>query len=1071
MGRSRITAIVSMTVAILMIGTTLALASSVTSSVVDTSAPTGSVTLAPGTSGQIQIAFSISGSQDATCTFKAYKDWTLSGGTFTGSNPQTFTATGPRVAGQNPTPVQNIGPIAGSVTVAASQSPQAAAFSLSVTVFDIQCANQTGAKLGAGTAGTYAVTVAGPTDSTPPVISPNVSGLRGNPGWYVGDVSLSWSVTDGQSAVSSSNGCDAASIQDDTNGTTFTCRATSLGGTASASVTIKRDATPPTMTATLDPAANAGGWNRTDVGVTFACDDGGGSGIDPNRGCPAPESLTDEGHHELQRSTADLAGNAITPTFTVDIDRTLPTISGSGLPAPNEHGWRNEAVTVTFECFDDLSEIASCAGDTTLPSEGADQSVQGTATDNAGNQKTGTVGDIDIDLTPPGIGFVGTPPSGWIDHPVTLSWNCTDELSGPASSTVSLTLEDEGAAQSATGVCADRAGNTAQDTQDGVNIDLTPPTITFESRTAANGAGWNDGAVSVTWTCEDGVSDVVEDSVMDLVTTDGADQTASGTCEDLAGNTASAELDGINIDTVDPTIVGHVSPQATNGWHNTDVVVSFTCQDDPGGSGIATDTVEGGTLTDEGVGQWVKSTGDCVDEAGNAAAPTTVSGIRIDKTEPVIAGVASPAANDAGWNNTDVEVSFGCTDEGGSGVDQNDVAGAILTAEGIDLEVTNTGTCVDAAGNVAELSTVSGINIDRTRPVITGHVPDPNLLGWYHGDVEVSFSCADEGGSLIASNTVEGGTLSGDHEDLSLSNLGECVDAAGNEAETASVSGIDIDASAPVIADAGPTVPAPAGGWYTSAVTNAFTADGLISGLADASKASFQVSSGTAEGDSVTIPSGAVSDNAGNTNLGIDSATFKIDLTDPRDVAFVAGPASNTSYLFRTAPAAPSCTAEDDVSGLASCVVTGYSAAVGRHTLTATATDHAGRTTTITRDYTIDPWTLRGFYAPVDMSGVWNSVKGGATVPLKFEVFAGIMALSDTAAVQGFTVKGVACPGTSVATDDIELTTTGGTSLRYDSTGGQFIQNWQTPKKPGACYTVTMTTLDGSPVSANFKLK
>jgi hypothetical protein len=48
---------------------------------------------------------------------------------------------------------------------------------------------------------------------------------------------------------------------------------------------------------------------------------------------------------------------------------------------------------------------------------------------------------------------------------------------------------------------------------------------------------------------------------------------------------------------------------------------------------------------------------------------------------------------------------------------------------------------------------------------------------------------------------------------------------------------------------------------------------------------------------------------------------------------------------------------------------------------------------------------------------------------------------------------------------------TGGTSLRYDSTAGQFIQNWQTPKKPGTCYTTTMTTQDGSTISANFILK
>ncbi|NTU88495.1 MAG: single-stranded DNA-binding protein [Actinobacteria bacterium] len=59
-----------------------------------------------------------------------------------------------------------------------------------------------------------------------------------------------------------------------------------------------------------------------------------------------------------------------------------------------------------------------------------------------------------------------------------------------------------------------------------------------------------------------------------------------------------------------------------------------------------------------------------------------------------------------------------------------------------------------------------------------------------------------------------------------------------------------------------------------------------------------------------------------------------------------------------------------------------------------------------------------------------------------------------------------------VIVDDIEFTTTGGTSLRYDSTGGQFIQNWRTPKgKAGYCYEATLTTDDGSFISASFKLK
>ena len=105
------------------------------------------------------------------------------------------------------------------------------------------------------------------------------------------------------------------------------------------------------------------------------------------------------------------------------------------------------------------------------------------------------------------------------------------------------------------------------------------------------------------------------------------------------------------------------------------------------------------------------------------------------------------------------------------------------------------------------------------------------------------------------------------------------------------------------------------------------------------------------------------------------------------------------------------------------------------------------------------------------MNGVWNSVKGGSTVPLKFEVFAGSTELVGTSAVASFTQKEVSCVSGSSATDEIEVTTTGGTTLRYDTTGGQFIQNWQTPKgSAGACFVVIMNT-NGQTLSSYFKMK
>ena len=116
------------------------------------------------------------------------------------------------------------------------------------------------------------------------------------------------------------------------------------------------------------------------------------------------------------------------------------------------------------------------------------------------------------------------------------------------------------------------------------------------------------------------------------------------------------------------------------------------------------------------------------------------------------------------------------------------------------------------------------------------------------------------------------------------------------------------------------------------------------------------------------------------------------------------------------------------------------------------------------------PWTFGGFYQPVDNGNVWNTVKGGSTVPLKFEIFAGPTELTDVSAVKFYTAKTIPCTGLPGASEDqIEtLSATGSTVLRYAD--GKFIFNWKTPKAVG-CYQVTITAQDGSTLVAYFKLK
>lgn len=279
-----------------------------------------------------------------------------------------------------------------------------------------------------------------------------------------------------------------------------------------------------------------------------------------------------------------------------------------------------------------------------------------------------------------------------------------------------------------------------------------------------------------------------------------------------------------------------------------------------------------------------------------------------------------------------------------------------------------------------------------------------------------------------------------------------------------------VDPTPPTIASVlDPSTPDGSNGWYKSNVSIDWTV------TESESPNSLQVTG--CEDQTITADGGPTSYSCSATSAGgstgPNSVSIKKDGTAPTDVAFNSDvPADGGRYFPTTVPTGNGCTASDATSGVASCAVTGRSTAVGTHTLTATATDNAGNTTTATRTYSVRVLTLSGFFNPVDMGGVVNTVKGGSTVPLKFTVADEGVAQTSTSVVKSFMQRTVTCGTLGSATDDIEIVTTGGTSLRYDATAGQFIQNWQTPKNQvGACYVATVTMIDGSTIAANFKLK
>jgi len=170
-------------------------------------------------------------------------------------------------------------------------------------------------------------------DYWPPVITPSVSGTIRDNGWYVSDVDVSFDVQDPESEIISQNGCDPVSVTADTTEVSFTCEATSAGGTSSASAFVKRDATAPTLTCiTPAPVFTLGTFGAT-VPATVT-DATSGPLVSPATG---PANTNAPGNFMASITGYDRAGNARTRScpYRVTIPRCaglVPTIVGTGNP-------------------------------------------------------------------------------------------------------------------------------------------------------------------------------------------------------------------------------------------------------------------------------------------------------------------------------------------------------------------------------------------------------------------------------------------------------------------------------------------------------------------------------------------------------------------------------------------------------------------------------------------------------------------------------------------------------------------------------------------------------------------
>ena len=177
-------------------------------------------------------------------------------------------------------------------------------------------------------------------DTTPPLIKATVQGPQGKNGWYTGDVSVIWSVTDAGSKISSSSGCGNVSVKADTTGVTFTCKATSGGGTSSQSVKIKRDATPPKAVIST-PVSGANYTQKQIVNASYSCTDAI-SGVASCTGTVANKAninTSSAGIKSFSVISTDLAGNTTNSSISYTVTGpTVAAVKGTYLFAWNDLG-------------------------------------------------------------------------------------------------------------------------------------------------------------------------------------------------------------------------------------------------------------------------------------------------------------------------------------------------------------------------------------------------------------------------------------------------------------------------------------------------------------------------------------------------------------------------------------------------------------------------------------------------------------------------------------------------------------------------------------------------------------
>jgi hypothetical protein len=199
--------------------------------------------------------------------------------------------------------------------------------------------------------GTLVVEVLG-IDHVPPAITASVNPEPNGNGWHNTDVTVVFTCGDATSGIAA---CPLpVTVSADGAGQVIGGTAVDrAGNTATASVTVNVDKTPPTLVTVVGPEPNGNGWHNGDATVGFACADAT-SGV---ASCPQPVVVSEEGAGQVVGGAAvDRAGNAASASASVNLDKTPPAVTVTW--PPPVFSTDRPSIEITGGLSDALSGVA-----------------------------------------------------------------------------------------------------------------------------------------------------------------------------------------------------------------------------------------------------------------------------------------------------------------------------------------------------------------------------------------------------------------------------------------------------------------------------------------------------------------------------------------------------------------------------------------------------------------------------------------------------------------------------------------------------------------------------------------